>query len=175
MPLSYRIYPHNELLSLARYQLDIINGKSEKGINVAIALDCVAILISLAFSVEAILNFVGHKCIKGWEERQPYYKKLREVCNVADIPIDAESELFSTLDQLKLMRDMIAHGKPIENKSNKSFSEEVGNSLKSPWAEYSNPEFANIAYRQVNEFKKIVFSRYNIKPGTALTSAAGWG
>ena len=175
MSITYRIYPHNDLLNLAHYHLGILNDKVKNGVKDAIALDCTSVLISLAFSVEAIVNYVGYKCIKEWKERQPYHKKMDEICELANIMVDAESELFIVLNQLKVIRDSIAHGKPIEGKADDSFSEGVNKYLKSPWAEYLNPEFTNTAYRQVKEFKNLLFSKCEINPGAALTSAAGWG
>ena len=100
---------------------------------------------------------------------------MDEICKLVDITVDAESELFIVLNQLKVIRDSIAHGKPIEGKAADRFSEGVNKYLKSPWAEYLNPEFTNTAYRQVKEFKNLLFCKCEIKPGAALTSAAGWG
>ncbi len=175
MSISYRVYPHNDLLNLANYHLEILNDKVENGVKNSIALDCTSVLISLAFSVEAIVNYVGYKCIKEWKERQPFHKKMEEICESANISINAESDLFEVINQLKIIRDSIAHGKPIEGKTDDNFSEGMNKYLKSPWDEYLNPEFTNLAYESVKEFKNLLFSRYKIKPGTALTSAAGWG
>lgn len=174
MSITYRVYPHNDLLNLAHYHLGILNDKLENGVKDALALDCTSVIISLAFSVEAIVNYVGYKCINEWKERRPYHKKMEEICELANITVDVESDLFITLNQLKVIRDMIAHGKPIEGKADDSFSEGVNKYLESPWAEYLNPEFTNKAYKQVKKFKNLVFSKCKIKPGTALTSAAGW-
>ena len=71
-----QIYPHNDLTNLAHYHLEVINNKVEKKVEEAIALDCMSCLIALAFSVEAIVNFVGSKKVKAWKEKRPYDEKM---------------------------------------------------------------------------------------------------
>ncbi len=70
-----QVYPHNDLLNLAYFQRNSIKKKLEDPESEGIKLDCLACLISLAFSVEAIVNFVGHKKIDNWKEKDHFRQK----------------------------------------------------------------------------------------------------
>ena len=83
MTHKIRVYPHNDLLNLAYYQRENINDKVAVDCQDGLALDCQACIISLAFSVEALINFVGHKKVENWNEFQRYPAKLRQVCAAA--------------------------------------------------------------------------------------------
>lgn len=64
-----KVYPHNDLLNLAHFQRETIRRKLATEDHDGIKLDCLSCLISLAFSVEALVNFVGHKKVSKWRER----------------------------------------------------------------------------------------------------------
>jgi hypothetical protein len=146
------VYPHNDLINLSFYHLKIIRSKVKSGVQDAIALDCHSCLIALAFSVEAFVNFVGDKKVTGWEERQGFYKKIKQISEVASIEFNEAVEPFFTLSQIKVLRDSMAHGKPMvgETKSGTSARE----ALKCPWEDHLTPEFTEQAYAQVKDFQE---------------------
>ena len=71
------VYPHNDLLNLAHYQIKKINEKVANGDQDGIALDCMSVLMAMAFAVEAVINLIGHKKVMSWKERKPYREKAR--------------------------------------------------------------------------------------------------
>jgi len=73
-----------------------------------------ACLIILAFTFEAKINFLGHKLIDSWNERQSFKDKIAEVFSYLKISPDEEIRPYSSICSLKNFRDSIAHGKPIE-------------------------------------------------------------
>jgi len=166
-----RVYPHNDLLNLAHYQREVINGKVTAGIEDAIPLDCLSCIISMAFSVEAIVNFVGHQRVQGWRERRPYRDKVNEVCGIAGLVFDEATEPFSTVWQLKETRDMIAHGQPFEGNVNVRTREELHALMECPWDQHLTPQYINCAYRQVKEFKHQLFDGAGISLAHTLTSS----
>lgn len=169
-----RVYPHNELLNIAHYQRKTINGKTESGIRDGIALDCLSCLISLAFGVEALVNFVGFRKIAGWQERRRFREKIEDVCAAASIEFDESEEPFLTVWQLKVTRDSIAHGQPYEGTQNASTEEELRAAMESPWHVYLTPDHINHAYDQVKIFKHLLLDNCGISIGDTLTSSAGF-
>jgi len=174
--MSYRvkIYPHNDLFNLAHYQREVINSKKAKGVKDAIGLDCLGCLISLAFTVEALVNFVGHKKITGWQERQTYKQKIKQVCTEANLNFDAHNEPFKTLWQLKDLRDSIAHGQPIEATTTVNSRDGLRQSMECPWDQHLTTEYINHAYDTVTEFERQLFENCQIMITDTLTSAVGY-
>lgn len=170
-----RVYPHNDLFNLAHYQRGVINQKVSDGNNDALSLDCMSSLIALAFSIEAPVNFVGHKRVTDWEERQPYREKMDQVCNVASLNFDTDVEPFRTLWELKELRDSIAHGQPVEVNTTAHTREELHASMECPWDQHLNPTYVNNAYEQAKQFERMLFSNCGITVGETVTSAVGVG
>lgn len=166
-----RVYPHNDLLNLAHYQLEVINDKLAHGVEEAISLDCLGCIISMAFSVEANVNFVGCQKVPGWRERRPYRYKVNKVCEVAGLAFDETAEPFATIWQLKETRDMIAHGQPFEGNVNVRTTEELHTAMECPWGQHLTPEYINNAYEQLKEFKHILFKGAGISLASTLTSS----
>ena len=170
-----RVYPHNDLLNLAHYQREVINNKESEGIEDALALDCLSCLISLAFSVEALVNFVGQKKIIDWQERQSYRNKINQVCEQASLVFDENEVPFKTLWQLKELRDSIAHGQPIEVTTSVNTREELRRAMECPWDQHLTSEYINHAYEAVKQFERQLFQNCQIAVGQTLTSAVGCG
>jgi len=165
-----RVYPHNDLLNLAHYQRETINNKVAEGIKEAISLDCLSCIVSMAFAVEALVNFVGHQRVQDWRERRPYRRKIEEVCSVAGLAFDEAAEPFLTIWQLKETRDMIAHGQPYEGNQNVRTREELHAAMECPWDQYLTPEYINHAYEQVKEFEHRLLDGAGISIANTLTS-----
>jgi hypothetical protein len=170
-----RVYPHNDLLNLANYQRGMINNKIENGIQDAIKLDCMSCLISLAFAVEALVNFVGFKRVRNWRERRPYREKIGEICRIAGFEFDESQDPFSTIWALKIDRDLMAHGQPFEGSLSVSNREELRNAMECPWDQHLNPDYVNHAYNRVKEFERRIFEALNISIADSLTSSIGAG
>jgi len=59
------------------YQVAIVEHKSARGENAGLQYDGMSAVISLAFSIEAILNFVGERTPGlDWNERAKYKQKI---------------------------------------------------------------------------------------------------
>lgn len=170
-----RVYPHNDLFNLAHYQRGIITEKVASSIEDGLGLDCMSCLISIAFSVEALINFIGHKRVDNWQERQDYRSKMQQVCAAAGIDFNTSNEPFQTLWSLKEMRDSIAHGQPLEISVSVESREELRRQMECPWDQRLNPNFVNRAYEQAKQLERTLFANCNISVGETLTSAVGVG
>ena len=109
--VKVNVYPHTALLNMAYYSVTVIKSKLDSGEREAINLDGANCIIALAFTVEGILNAVGHKLIENWKEKQPYKSKLEECLNALEIN-ETDKEPFITLNTLKEIRKE-AKGWPI--------------------------------------------------------------
>ena len=170
-----RVYPHNDLFNLAHYQRELINQKVAEGIEDALSLDCMSCLISLAFTVEALINFIGYKRVQDWREWQPYINKMTQVCEAASLGFDKNTEPYKTIWELKELRDSIAHGQPIELNTTVRTREELRASMVCSWDQNLNPDYVNHAYDQVKQFERLLFDNCQISVGETLTSAVGIG
>lgn len=165
------VYPHTSLLNLAFYHREHIKAKLERGDRAGIALDSASCVVTLAFTVEGILNVVGCKLVAAWKERQPYDAKLKQCCGVLGV-LDMDSEPFTTLGLLKAFRDEIAHPKPIVEKVIEiSKPSDVFKHMSAPWESACNPTFALHAFEQVDAFEKLVLQHPEIGEVTFMTQA----
>lgn len=173
--MSHRVsvYPHNDLLNLAHYQTAKINEKVEAGDPSGIALECMSALIAMAFAVEAVINLVGNKRVRGWKEKKPYKEKAEAVCSVAGCSFDKAIEPYKTLWQLKELRDAMAHGKPQKFSAIAKTREDLRKSMECSWDAYSIPEYVNHAWFQVKEFEHMLFKGSKLSVGETLTGAIG--
>ena len=90
------VRPHNTLLTLARYQVEVVRAKSDSGDHGGIGLDCIAAVISMAFAAEALINFVGEVKVTKWKESQRYPKKVAALEAALQISMDRTTEPFTT-------------------------------------------------------------------------------
>ena len=70
---------HNDLSNAAFHFKEQIERKLNTDDRKGIAFEYMACLVMLAFTFEAKINFLGHKLIKPWKERQPFNDKISEV------------------------------------------------------------------------------------------------
>ncbi|SJN59908.1 hypothetical protein VR7878_03808 [Vibrio ruber DSM 16370] len=153
-----KIYPHNDLLNLAYHQISTIRTKVASREHDGLGLDCLACLISLSFSVEAIINFVGSKRIDEWKERDSYKNKIKRVCAFAGQEFDSSVGIYNVLWQLKELRDSIAHGKPSEQiTTDAQTREQLFEQMECPWDKALNPENVEATYKAVQQFKRVLF------------------
>jgi len=121
------------------------------------------------------LNFVGHKEIGDWKERRTYKHKMKLVCEKASLKFDTKLEPFKTLWQLKELRDLIAHGQPIEISSSISSREDMRRAMQCPWDKNLTSKYVNHAYDIVKNFENQLFRNCRIIIGDTLTEAVYCG
>lgn len=167
------VYPHNDLLNLAYYQKSVIEKKLNEGIQDALSLDCMACLISVAFSVEALINFVGSWKVDNWNERWCYQIKVTRVCESVGLQFDRTQEPYARLWELKELRDQLAHSEPIETNATVRNCEELREVMQCPWDQILNPDYVFGSYDAVKEFRRLLFEHGNIALGQTVTSAFG--
>lgn len=174
-----KVYPHNTLLNIACYHCCNVAKKNNSKNKAGMTLDCYSCLIFLAFSVEAIINYVGDKKIDNWiddYEHKPYHKKMHILSKKLGFMVDDE-EPYRVLQTLKEIRNEMAHGKPIEN--NTSIKSEKHLNMKMRlWSEYATPEYIDNALRQVLLFQNIVGERIEYDDPTDWALKGGdfaWG
>ena len=170
-----RVNPHNSLETLAQYHVSVVRDKLSSGNTDRIGLDCISAVIAMAFTVEAIMNFVGAKKVSEWKERTPFKNKVGVLEATLRFKFDDSMEPFKTLSLLKEARDRMAHGQPVEFEVQVESDRQVGKAMQPVWTSAATPEFVLEAYDQVNDFKRVLFKRARIKPGVSLTSASYFG
>jgi hypothetical protein len=175
MPFRVNINPHNDLFNLAFHHIETMRGKQARGEAEGLALDSLSSLIATAFAVEAVINFVGARNVAGWVERRSPTAKLAQLCDVLDIQREEYGELFRTLDELRGLRNSLAHAQPQELVIVDGGREALDGAMRGPWGPVGTPAYAENAFATAQEFRRILFARAGITPGSALTSAFGGG
>ncbi|WP_374964432.1 hypothetical protein [Spongiibacter tropicus] len=110
-----RVYIHNDLSNAAYHLKENVLRIKKEG-EAGISLHILGALTLYAFTFEAKINFLGSKLNPDWKERQSFHKKLEEVFRLSGIEMDKEQRPLSSLLRLKEFRDIVAHGKPVENR-----------------------------------------------------------
>ncbi|CDT06807.1 hypothetical protein A165_04495 [Vibrio tasmaniensis ZS-17] len=170
-----RVYPHNDLFNLAHFQRETIRTKLADGDQDGIKLDCLSCLMSLAFSVEALVNFVGYKKVPKWKEYDRFKNKMKKVCAIAGHEFDENVGLHKLIWELKELRDSVAHGKPIEIETEVRSREELREHMQCSWDVNLTPEHVESTYEAVKEFERFLFESCKISIGETLTSAVSVG
>lgn len=141
-----RIYIHNDLANAAFHLKENvlrINDSKEAGI----ALHILGALTLYAFAMEAKINFLGSKTIENWTEGAPYHIKISKIIKSCNVNYEHNNRPLSTLNRLKNFRDLVAHGKPIEEsesferKVKRSSNEELELRVPAPHDEYCTLEY----------------------------------
>lgn len=171
---SSYIYIHNDLQTAAFYLKEKIEEKIQNGDRSGIGYDKMACLAMLAFSVEANINFFGHKLISGWRERASFETKFSAVLARLNIVHDDTQRPFKSLKALKEFRDLIAHGKPKEIQFNETLvmsPEEAdrANDLSADWEAYCSDENVMFSYEDVEIVWKMMLKTSGLKLYDTLT------
>ncbi len=109
----HRLYIHNDLMNVSfhlKEHVQKINANGEHGITLHI----ISALTMLAFTYEAQINFIGHKKVKIWKERESFKKKSSKIFQELNLTPNHNERPYSSIQKLKQFRDFIAHGKPVE-------------------------------------------------------------
>ncbi|EHU9474426.1 hypothetical protein KZY47_004394 [Vibrio vulnificus] len=131
--------------------------------------------MSLAFSVEALVNFVGYKKVHKWNEYDRFKIKMTKVCAIAGHEFDKNVGLYKLIWELKELRDSVAHGKPIEIETEVKSREELRDKMQCSWDVNLTPEHVESTYKTVKEFEQFLFENCKISIGETLTSAVSVG
>ena len=115
---SRRVFVHNDLSHAAMYFADNIQEKLNMGSRDAIMFDGMACAVMVAFTFEANVNFMGFELnnagkLPSWKERKSYPCKLKEVFDALGIPVDLDKRPLKSMERMKVLRDTLAHGKPV--------------------------------------------------------------
>ena len=173
MSHEVKVRPHHDLLNLAFYHKGIIEQKASNNVLEAIALDCMSCLIALAFSVEGLINFVGAEKVPEWKERDSFGNKMKAIAAAIGWPVNEGIEPFITINQLKSIRDSMAHGKPILIKRSESSREALKRDMRAPWDDYLTVDFTLHAFRQVKSFEEGLLVAAKTELWDTLTSGSG--
>jgi hypothetical protein len=173
-----RIYVHNDLWSAAAHFRNVVRKRTELKDTEGVAFDRMACLVMLAFTFEAKINFLGHKLISSWKERQPFSDKVQEVLSCLEVDPDWKNRPYLSIDQLKKFRDSIAHGKPVEIEYDETVDvppEQVDRDidLTSEWVQYCSQEAVFAAYDDVDVIWKELLTRSKLEIFDPMTYGSG--
>ncbi|MDT1012858.1 hypothetical protein RMN64_15690 [Plesiomonas shigelloides] len=173
--MRYKVYsnPHNALMNLSHYNIDLVKRKVNSNIDDGLGLDCLNCLITLAFSVESIINFIGNEAIDNWKEKMPYHKKIELLYNSGAYVTNKNSEPNITLKNLKYLRDVLAHSKPKTKdvELNLDTPKEINALLAHEWDDFTTPHYVIHAYEMVKLFELEQMEKYGIELWDAQTRA----
>jgi hypothetical protein len=121
----------------------------------------IAGLTITAFAVEANFNFLGWKLIDGWNERQPFFKKVKQICKHLSVDVDWDNRPFATIKKLKEFRDTLAHGKPevLENEEEVILTDDELRKrgwLTPEWEKFLTGDFVTEAYDDMEVIWKLL-------------------
>lgn len=148
------IYIHNDLANAAFYFKERIAERLKNDDRDGVGTEMMACLTMIAFTVEARMNFLGYKLIEKWKEHAPYKVKVDKVTRHLNVTPDFDARPYKTIQSLKSFRDMLAHGKPQEIRTDLEVvatEEELrrrGN-LDAPWERLLTSEFVVSSYEDM--------------------------
>ena len=172
MDAKVRIYPHNDLLTLAWYHLKAIQEKRNRNELVGLRQDAMSTIIAMAFSVEALINFVGFKRVPEWKERASYDTKFKTLQKHLRLVVQWDREPFLTLLEIKQLRDQMAHGKPIEVDARDIDDDQFARLMMHPWDGHLGAEFVEAAYKQVVRFESQLLKGARIQAEQAVNRSS---
>ena len=168
------IYVHNDLSNAAHHFKEQIESKLRIGDRKGITFDHMACLMTLAFTFEAKANFLGHKLVSRWKERQPFNDKLATILDHLNVEPDWSTRPYSSILRMKEFRDSIAHGKPVEIEFDEEvvFSEEEVDrkiDLDGEWVEFCSNENVFNTYDDIEEIWQDLIDRSSLQLFDTIT------
>lgn len=168
------IYVHNDLSNAAHHFKEQIESKLRISARKGIAFDHMACLMTLAFTFEAKANFLGHKLVSRWKERQPFNDKLATILDHLNVEPDWSTRPYSSILRMKNFRDSIAHGKPVEIEFDEEvvFSEEEVDrkiDLDGEWVEFCSNENVFNTYDDIEEIWQDLIERSSLQLFDTIT------
>jgi len=172
------IYVHNSLSSAAYHFKQTVDERVEKDELTGITYDILAVLIFLAFTVEAKINFLGYKLFPRWAERDPFWRKLKRVMKHLGLQADFKTRPYSTITTLKDLRDSLAHGQPVTLELEEEVVIDADQATemvypKADWEKHCTEDFTQQAYDDVQEIWKQLLSAAKISQFDTLSGGEG--
>ncbi|MGY3410923.1 hypothetical protein ACVWZV_007036 [Bradyrhizobium sp. GM5.1] len=180
-----KVFVHNDLSQAADYYIDIIQDKVDRGSRDAIMYDGMACAVMVAFTFEANINFMGFELNKAgklpnWEEWESFTKKLKKVFGALGIPIDLNKRPLKSMERMKVLRDALAHGKPVYDESEEEVigtGEEVdmyaGIKLTAGWEKECQPEVVKEVHADLDELWKLMVEKSGLDLWDTMTGGEG--
>lgn len=109
-----KLYIHNTLEGAAHFTKGVIEAKLQEVKRDGLGFDYMTCAMMLAFSFEARLNFMGARYAQPWNEWMRWKAKANHVFKAIGIEPDWTKRPYTSLEKMKVLRDTIAHGKPLE-------------------------------------------------------------
>lgn len=113
-----KVYVHNDI-SQAATTFNNATQEKAKSDRTGVGYYGMATAVLTAFAFEAKLNFMGAQLAKAkkiseWNEYQSWDKKVTIVFGALGLSTDKTTRPLATMEKMKKLRDMVAHGKPVE-------------------------------------------------------------
>lgn len=148
------LYIHNDLANAAFYFKERISERLKNDDREGVGIEMMACLTMIAFAVEARMNFLGYKLIEKWKERAPYMVKVEKVTKRLGVAPDFGERPYKTIESLKNFRDTLAHGKPLEIRTDvevEATEEELRGRgfLGAPWEAAVTGEFVEMGFEDM--------------------------
>lgn len=151
-----RIFIHNDLSNAAFHQFklaqELVNGEGE-----GLSLVIMAGLTFYAFTIEAKCNFIGMILFdEDWKEKDDFKKKFKKISKALGIKCDFGERPFSTVKDVNIFRNTLAHGKPetlIEQEIVKIHRKEIDRPemIKAEWEKQLTLEFLTQVKSDIEE------------------------
>lgn len=181
---SARVFVHNDLSNAVGYFASLIEQKEKTGLG-GILIDGMACMTLIAFSFEANINFMGYELKKAgrlahWKERESFDQKLKKVFGALSIPVEKDKRPLKTMENTKLLRDALAHGKPeyreydeIEIGTHEEIDWRSEDNLLAGWQLACTPEHVAEASADLDELWKLMVSQSALDLWDTITRGEG--
>ncbi len=172
------IYVHNDLSNAASYFKGIIERKLDANERDGLAFDRMACAVMLAFTFEAKINFLGHKLLRNWRERQNFDEKVAQVFKHLGVAADWKVRPYSSIEGLRLFRNSIAHGKPVEIKHEETIEVPAAEldrriDLSGKWEQACTPEKLSDASDDLEEIWRDLLKLSGLTIWDTMTTGEG--
>ncbi|MGX8007934.1 hypothetical protein ACVDG8_002460 [Mesorhizobium sp. ORM8.1] len=169
------VFIHNDLANAAFYFKQRISERLKLNDREGVSLEMMACLTMIAFAIEAKFNFLGYRLIAKWDERAPYLVKVRKVTKHLGVAYDDRNRPYKSVHDLKDFRDTLAHGKPLELRSDKEVvttHEELEKRgyLTADWQKKLTEQFMNDAFDDMETIWRDLLARSKLAVFDTLTS-----
>lgn len=148
---------HNDLSNIAYRLKERVRTALEKNDRDGIGLDIMAALVMTAFTYEAYINFIGFSTIAPWRERDATPAKEGLVFEKLGLSFEADQRPRKTTIALRQVRNILAHGKPIDDSdawesvgTHDELDAEARAAFVPEWEEMVSPEFLFQAFDDVD-------------------------
>lgn len=139
-----------------------------------------ASVVFSAFTLEALVNHFGSEHVQNWRKRERSLGargRLLELLQALQLAPDMTQRPWSAADELKDLRDQLAHGWPAELE--KTIVDSLGPEAPTPrllekWEAASNPQAANAYLADVRSIADAVHVACGLSPDT-LSHLGGFG